>query len=75
MEKQNFADLEQAKKLLGTASGQALLGLLSADGGAALRQAAQRFQAGDAAGAQALLEPLLQSDKARDLLKSLQRHG
>lgn len=75
MQKQNSSDLDQAKKLLGTASGQTLLRLLSADGGVVLRQAAERFRAGDTAGAQALLEPLLQSDQAREALESLQRHG
>ena len=49
----------------------ALLALLAADGGGRLRQAAEAVKAGDHARAQAILQPVLQTEQAQALLQKL----
>ena len=59
------------KKVLGSKEGQALLRLLSRDGGGALQAAAKALKAGDTARAQSLVQPMLQTDEAAALLNKL----
>lgn len=59
------------KKVLGTKEGQALLRLLSQDGGKTLRQAADALKSGNAARAQELVKPLMQSPDAAALIQKL----
>ena len=61
------ADLRRA---LASAEGQRILALLRSDGGA-LKQAMQAVKQGDYAGAKTVLEPVLQTDEARQLLEKL----
>ncbi|MBR6425339.1 MAG: hypothetical protein IKS29_05250 [Oscillospiraceae bacterium] len=67
--------LQQAQQLLSSPQGQALKELLLRDGGKTLRQAAERLQAGDEAGAKALISPLLNSSEGRALRKELNPDG
>lgn len=62
---------QQIRRVLGSPEGQKLLQLLSRDGGAALRQAAQAMRAGDYALAQQLLSPVMQSPQAQQLIAKL----
>lgn len=62
---------QQIAAVLSTGEGKELLALLSKDGGAALRSCAQALQTGDTERAQNLIAPLLQSDKARELLAKI----
>jgi len=59
------------KKVLGSKEGQALLRLLSRDGGTALKQAAAALKAGNTAQAQNVLKPVLQTSEAAELLQKL----
>ena len=59
------------KKVLATKEGQALLRILNRDGGAVLRQAAQALQSGDAARAQELVKPIMQSPDAAALIEKI----
>ena len=62
---------QQIAAVLSTGEGKELLALLSKDGGAALKSCAQALSSGDTQRAQALIAPLLQSDKARELLAKI----
>ena len=62
---------DQLRRVLGSAEGKQLLALLAADGGGRLRQAAEAVKAGDHARAQAILQPVLQTEQAQALLQKL----
>lgn len=62
---------QQIAAVLSTGEGKELLALLSQDGGAALKSCAQALQSGDTERAQDLIAPLLQSEKARELLAKI----
>ncbi len=64
---------QQARRVLSSPEGQKLLQMLSCDGGAALQQAAQAMRAGDYAGAQQILAPIMQSPQAQQLIEQLNR--
>ena len=64
---------DQLRRVLGSAEGKQLLALLAADGGGRLRQAAEAVKAGDHARAQAILQPVLQTEQAQALLQKLSR--
>lgn len=61
----------QLQRILSTPEGKRLLALLRQDGGTALRQAAAACQAGDTQGAQRILQPMVQTPEAEELLKKL----
>ena len=61
---------EEMRKVLGSAEGRQLIALLSRDSGA-LRQAAEAFKSGDAATAQKLLQPLVNTPEASELLQKI----
>lgn len=62
---------ENIQKVFGTNEGRQLLALLSRDGGAALKKAAAALQRGDQAGAAAVLEPLMTTPEAQELVRRL----
>ena len=62
---------DQLRRVLGSAEVKQLLALLAADGGWRLRQAAEAVKAGDHARAQAILQPVLQTEQAQALLQKL----
>lgn len=62
---------DQLRRVLGSAEGRQLLALLTADGGGRLRQAAEAVKAGDHTRAQAILQPVLQTEQAQALLQKL----
>ena len=62
---------DQLRRVLGSAEGRQLLVLLTADGGGRLRQAAEAVKAGDHTRAQAILQPVLQTEQAQALLQKL----
>lgn len=66
-------DPERMKAALQTTEGQRLLRQLQADGGTALSQASEAFRTGDAARAVSMLQPMLQSKGAEQLLRELQK--
>ena len=74
-ENQNFSKnrLTQAQlsQLLGSEEGQALVRMLTRDGGAGIRAAADALQRGDSELARQILSPLLQNGKARNLAEQL----
>lgn len=75
-EKPNFAAYEsEIRRVLGSKEGRALLKLLNQDGGATLQKAAAAFQSGDTQTAQALIAPLMETQKAQELVKELNKHG
>ena len=59
------------QRVLGSAEGRSLLQLLRQNGGSSLQQAADALKAGDAARAQELLRPLMESPAAAELVKKL----
>ena len=59
--------------VLGSPAGQQLLQLLNQDGGHALRAALEALQHGQPGEALAALAPVLESDRAAALLRSLER--
>ncbi len=59
------------QKVLGSQAGRALLHLLRQNGGNVLQQAADAMKAGDAARAQELLRPLMESPAAAELVKKI----
>lgn len=69
--KQPSFDPEQVRKVLGSDEGKKLLQLLSRDGGAALRQAAQAMQRGDMQGAQEVMRPIMSTREAETLVKKI----
>ena len=62
---------DQLRRVLDSAEGKQLLALLAADGGGRLRQAAEAVKTGDHARAQAILQPVLQTEQAQALLQKL----
>lgn len=62
---------DQLRRVLDSAEGKQLLALLAADGDGRLRQAAEAVKAGDHARAQAILQPVLQTEQAQALLQKL----
>ena len=62
---------DQLRRVLDSAEGKQLRALLAADGGGRLRQAAEAVKAGDHARAQAILQPVLQTEQAQALLQKL----
>ena len=62
---------DRLRRVLGSAEGEQLLALLAAYGGGRLRQAAEAVKAGDHARAQAILQPVLQTEQAQALLQKL----
>ena len=62
---------EQVQRVLGSAEGQQLLALLQRDGGAVLRQAAQQISQGNYNAAKALLEPVMNTEEASELVRKL----
>lgn len=62
---------DQLRRVQDSAEGKQLLALLAADGGGRLRQAAEAVKAGDHARAQAILQPVLQTEQAQALLQKL----
>lgn len=62
--------LRQARALLQTAEGKALLSALTRDGGSALAEAGRSLRAGDAAGAKKALEQVLTPEERRALDRS-----
>lgn len=59
------------RRILSSEEGKQLLALLRTDGGERLRQAAAAIRQGDQAQAQAVLQPVLQTEQAQSLLRSL----
>lgn len=68
---QAFFSPAEIKAVLGSAEGKQLLELLNQDGGALLKQAAESIQKGDQQNARQLLEPLMQSGEAADLIRKI----
>lgn len=64
---------EEARRVLGSPEGRQLLELLTRDGGAALRKAADALKRGDAEQARTLLSPVMDSPEAAPLIDSLNR--
>lgn len=62
---------DQLRRVLDSAEGKQLLALLAADGGGRLRQAAEAVKASDHTRAQAILQPVLQTEQAQALLQKL----
>ncbi|MBQ3355916.1 MAG: hypothetical protein IJG45_02205 [Oscillospiraceae bacterium] len=59
---------QQLKELITSPEGQRLLALLQQGGGENARRAAEEYQKGNVAEAQALLQNVMQSQEASDLL-------
>ena len=72
MEK-NFEDisLQEVQKLANSPAGRRLMDLLRQGDSGQLDHAAEKFMAGNAAQAQQLLQPLLESPEIANLLKQL----
>ena len=68
---QNNSQFSQMSKLLASPEGRQLLALLQRDGGKNMQQAAEEFRKGNVAGAQELLQPVMQSREASDLLQKI----
>ena len=70
-----FSDLpftrQQMQAALTSPAGRELLALLSRDGGAALRQAAEAFRHGDTERAKQILGPVMQTEQAQDLISRI----
>ena len=62
---------QQIAAVLSSSEGKELLSLLSRDGGAALRQAAQALQSGDTELAKSLVGPMMQSEQAQALIAKI----
>lgn len=72
-QKSGFPSFSEAdvRKVLGSKEGQALLRLLNKDGGTALRQAAEALKSGNAAKAQELVKPIMQTPEAAALVNKI----
>lgn len=68
---QNNSQFSQMSKLLASPEGRQLLALLQRDGGDKMQQAAEEFRKGNVAAAQELLQPVMQSREASDLLQKI----
>lgn len=65
------APAEALRRLLGSPEGKQLIALLNRDGGKSLQQAANEYRKGNAAGAQEVLKPLVETPEAAELLQKL----
>ena len=61
------------KKVLGSPEGQALLRLLNRDGGNMLKQAAAAVKAGDMEKAKRIVQPVMDSRDAADLIEKINK--
>lgn len=61
----------QIRAVLGSSEGKKLMQLLQNDGGERLRQAAAAIKNGNYASAQAILEPVMQTPEALDLVSKI----
>lgn len=61
----------QIRAVLGTSEGKKLLELLQNDGGERLRRAAAAIKNGNYASAQAILEPVMQTQEASELVNKI----
>lgn len=59
---------QQLKDLISSTEGKRLLALLQRDGGENAKRAAEEYKKGNVAGAQALLQSVMQTQEANDLL-------
>lgn len=78
MEQDNNRMKSDFQKIISSPEGQQLIKLLSADGGAAMRNAGAALKSGDQAKAQETIAPLLNSAQAQQLMKALEKalgHG
>lgn len=66
---QNNSQFSQLKDLVSSAEGKRLLALLQRDGGENARRAAEEYKKGNVAEAQALLQGVMQSQEAADLIR------
>ena len=66
-----FFSEAEIRKVLGSPEGRSLLQLLRQDSGSALQKAADALKAGDAARAQELLRPLMESPAAAELVNKI----
>lgn len=64
-------ELEKVRQMLGSKEGKALFALLSRSG--KLQEAAAEFKKGNTVGAQTLLEPLVNTPEAAELLNKIGR--
>lgn len=64
---------EQFRQVLGSPEGKQLLALLRQDGGKTLSMAAEEFKKGNAAGAQSLLRPMVETAEAETLLQKINK--
>lgn len=78
MEQDNKRMKQDFQKIISSPEGQQLIKMLSADGGAAMRDAGAALKNGDQAKAQETIAPLLKSPQAQQLMKALEKalnHG
>jgi len=70
---QNHAPIseQKMKSMLSSEAGKALAALLKADGGTALQQAAKSLKQGDTEAAKKILEPVISTPQAQQLLRRL----
>lgn len=66
---QNNSQFSQLKDLVSSPEGKRLLALLQRDGGENARLAAEEYKKGNVAQAQSLLQGVMQSQEAGDLLR------
>lgn len=69
MQNNSQISAQQLKALVSSPEGKRLLALLQRDGGENARRAAEAYQNGNAAQAQALLQDVMGSQEANDLLR------
>ena len=73
-EEQGFPFSEnQIRAVLGSSEGKKLIELLQSDGGERLRQAAAAIKNGNYASAQTILEPVMQTPEAAELVSKINR--
>ena len=63
----------QIRAVLGSAEGKKLLSLLQQDGGERLKQAAAAIKSGNYASAQTILEPVMQTQEASELVQKINK--
>lgn len=71
MQNNSQISAQQLKALVSSPEGKRLLALLQRDGGENARRAAEEYKSGNVAGAQALLQNVMRSQEASDLLRKL----
>ncbi|MDD3164290.1 MAG: hypothetical protein PHS97_00330 [Oscillospiraceae bacterium] len=72
MEKQKMPFSEfDIQKVLGSSEGKSLIALLNQDGGAVLRKAADALKSGRQEDAKQLLEPLMRTPEAQELVRKI----